>query len=100
MQVIFTNHAKFKLKDIYQYYKTTASLKVAFNIKQDIINKSLSLNKFPLKGQLEENLKDLNEEIRYLVAGHFKIIYYLYQNSVYITDVFDTRQDPSKMGKL
>ena len=100
MKVIITDHAKFKLKDIYQYYKNIVSSKIAGKVKKDIINKTLSLNKFPFKGPLEENLKDLNEELRYLVAGNYKIIYYIYQNSIYIIDIFDTRQDPGKMGKL
>lgn len=100
MQVKITDPAKIRLKHIYQYYKTVASPKIAAKIKQAVIAKALSLQKHPLKGQLEPNLKDFNQEHRYLVADHIKIIYRIYKDIIYITDIFDTRQDPSKMGKV
>jgi plasmid stabilization system protein ParE len=54
MQVKFTDPAKFRLKEIFIYYKLTASLKVANKIKQSIFDKALSLKKFPRKGQLRK----------------------------------------------
>ena len=32
-----------------------------------------------------------------IIESHFKIIYYIHNDSIYITDIFDTRQDPDKM---
>ncbi len=49
-------------------------------------------------GQLEENLEHLEQEHRYvLVKSSYKVIYRIIDQTIYITDVFDTRQDPEKM---
>lgn len=50
-------------------------------------------------GQEEETLKSLKEGHRYLIKGNYKIIYKLQGSTVYITDVFDSRQDPKKLKK-
>jgi plasmid stabilization system protein ParE len=52
---------------------------------------------FPEMGtkEKEEYVGDLN--YRYLVQGHFKIVY---EREVVVQDVFDTRLDPSKMLKV
>jgi toxin ParE1/3/4 len=100
MQVVITEPALLRLKHIYQYYHTLAPAHVANKIRQGVLDKILSLKKFPLKGQIEGSLKDLNQEHRYLISGHIKIIYLASKDIVYVTDIFDTRQDPSKMGKL
>jgi toxin ParE1/3/4 len=100
MKVVITEPAQVRLKHIYQYYITVASISVANKIRLAVIEKAFSLKKFPLKGQIEENLKELHQNHRYLVTGHIKIVYRIYEEIIYITDIFDTRQDPGKMGKL
>jgi toxin ParE1/3/4 len=55
---------------------------------------------FPEMGtkEKEEYVGDLN--YRYLVQGHFKIVYEVFEREVVVQDVFDTRLDPSKMLKV
>lgn len=49
-------------------------------------------------GQEEEGLKHLNRGHRYLLIKPFyKLIYLIIKPIIYITDIFDTRQDPDKM---
>jgi hypothetical protein len=36
---------------------------------------------------------------RYLVEGNFKIIYRIVDDIIWVTDIFDSRQDPEKMFK-
>ena len=50
-----------------------------------------------MMGQEEESLVELGQGHRYLVEEHYKIIYRVIDDVVYITDIFDTRQDPDKM---
>ena len=95
-----TDPAKFRLKQIYQFYKITASAKVAEKLKHSIIKKIESLNKLSRRGVEEKNLKELNQGHMYLVVGNYKIIFLISENTVFVTDIFDTRQDPSKMGKI
>lgn len=99
-QIIWTNFAISELKNIYLYHKMAASEKVADNIKKSIFNTVKKLSKQPLIGAVEENLIDLNQEHRYLVSGNYKIIYRIIGSDVYITDVFDCRQNPQKMKRI
>ncbi len=53
--------------------------------------------RYPSGGQLEDDLAELGREHRRIVCGHFKIIYYVDDEKLYVTDIFDSRQDPGKM---
>ncbi len=75
MQVKITDPTKLRLKEIYRYYRIKTSVKVANKIKDSIINKAMSLKKYPLKGQVEENLTELKQGHRYMISSHFKFIY-------------------------
>ncbi len=97
MKVLFTYEALQRLKSIYAYYSQKGNKKFAIKIREGIISKTKNLKQFPLLGQEEPALADLNLGHRYLVEGNFKIIYRVIGNEVWITDLFDTRQDPSKI---
>ena len=49
---------------------------------------------------LHQGLKKLNQNHRYLVNGNYKIIYKPVKEGVLITDIFDTRQNPTKINNL
>lgn len=55
------------------------------------------LLKNPHLGQREARLEHLQKDHRRLIEGNFKIIYFIEQETVFITDIFDTRQNPKKM---
>jgi plasmid stabilization system protein ParE len=98
-QIIWTNFAISELKSIYLYYRMVASDKVADKIRKSVFDSTRPLIKDPLIGAIEENLKDLKQGHRYLVEGNYKIIYKVFQNNIYITDIFDCRQNPQKMKR-
>ena len=97
MNIIWSNFAIKSLKEIFLYYKQVAGSKVANKIKNNIFNSTKQLIQFPKSGQIEEILKELNEEYRYLVTGNHKIIYKEVKEGILIIDIFDTRQNPIKM---
>ena len=99
MEVIWSNFAKVCLKEIYLFHKEKANEKVAKNIKDVVLSSTKQLIAHPKSGEIEENLKILNQNHRYLVVSHFKIIYRPVAEGILISDVFDCRQDPSKMNK-
>ncbi|OFY94301.1 MAG: hypothetical protein A3K10_05165 [Bacteroidetes bacterium RIFCSPLOWO2_12_FULL_31_6] len=99
MQVIWTESAKLALKEIYNYYKRKASVKVAQKIRLNIFSSTKHLDKQPKMGHVEELLEDKEFEYRYLVEGNYKIIYFIKNKSVFIATVFDTRQSPEKLKK-
>ncbi|MBI3519476.1 MAG: type II toxin-antitoxin system RelE/ParE family toxin [Bacteroidetes bacterium] len=98
-QIIWTNFAISELKNIYLYYRMVASDKVADKIRKSIFDGTKPLIKQPLIGAVEENLIDLGQEHRYIVVDNYKIIYRVIQLDIYITDIFDCRQNPKKMKK-
>ncbi len=98
MKLVVTEPAKLRLKEIHDYYKEEVSRKIAGKIKSGIIVKLKHIQANPPGGQKEEYLKELGLEHRRIVDGNYKIIYRISKNIIYITDIFDSRQDPSKMS--
>ena len=96
-QVIWTNFATSELKNIYLYYKIAANISVALKIKKSIFSSAKLIIKRPLIGAIEENLIELKQGHRYVVEGNYKIIYRVIGFDIYITDIFDCRQNPQKM---
>ena len=99
LEVFWSEFAKGKLEEIFDYYKLKASLKIANKIISGIVNQTIELNKMPEIGQVEEILKDDEREFRYLVYTNYKIVYYINKSAgrVVIANVFDTRQNPKKL---
>ena len=98
MTVSWALPAKYRLKEIYLYYKHAASTSVAKSLVRKIFETTRALSSHPKMGNTEELLKHKNEEYRYLVKGNYKIIYKTTKDGgIYITDVFDCRQNPEKM---
>jgi len=100
MKVIWTDFATESLHDIYKYYEEAASSKVAQRIKTRIFSVTRQLKHHPDSGQIEPNLIPLGENHRYLVEGNYKVIYKKVSEGILVTDIFDTRQDPTKMIHL
>ncbi len=98
MKIIWTDFAIDNLKDIFDYYSEIATNKVAHKIKKQILTSTKQLVDYPESGQVEFNLQKLNQNHRYLVSGNYKIIYRINEDQIIISDVFDTRQEPTKMN--
>ena len=95
--VIWSDTAIEELRDLYDYFYTKASKRVADKITNAIVDKTLLLEQTPHMGQKEEMLAHLKKGIRYLVQGNYKIVYWIDENLVTIATVFDCRQDPKKL---
>ena len=98
MKIIWSDFASEILKEIYKYHKTVAGETVAQKIKMNIFITTKQLLKLPQSGQIENSLIKIKEGHRYLVCGNYKIIYKEVAEGVLITDVFDTRQNPTKIN--
>jgi toxin ParE1/3/4 len=100
LRVFWTDTALNQLKDIYYYYKVKASQKVAKDIVNKLVNRTIQLEKNPRCGQKEPLLAHRKFEFRYLIQGNYKIIYWVEGNYVKIATVFDSRQNPKKLDKF
>jgi len=97
MNIIITANARRRFIHIYDYYCDKNLPEVAIRIRKSIEERMLVLEQFPRIGAIEEQLSDLRLGHRYLVEGNYKIIYRIDGENIYITDIFHTSQDPSKM---
>jgi plasmid stabilization system protein ParE len=97
MKVYWSDFASKTLRDIYVYYKEVAEINIAGKIRSAIFSATKQLARYPNSGKIEDNLKILGEDHRYLIKGNYKIIYKPVKEGLLVTDVFDTRQDPQKI---
>jgi plasmid stabilization system protein ParE len=99
MKVIITNQSLDRLEELFSFYleELELTLEKVAEIKTQLLTKARSLSKNAHKGQYEPYLKNLNKGHRRLIEGHFKIIYRIEGDYIYVTDFFDARQDPQKM---
>lgn len=99
MKIIFTNQSFQSLEELSIFLidvQMVPKRKVK-EIIRSLLNKTNSLVQNPHKGQLEEYLKHLSLGHRRIIEGYVKVIYRVDGDKIYITDFFDTRQDPKKM---
>jgi len=88
-----------QLKDIFDYYSSVASPSVATKLVTGIISHAESLRTNQNIGQAEELLRKRKNKYRYLIFKSYKIVYWSGDNVIYISAVFDTRQNPGKLKK-
>lgn len=95
MEIKWLSPAKNSLSDIYNYYKKERSTKTARKIINNIRASVERLMKFPEMAPLEPLLSDCNKPYRSLVATPvYKVVYYIEDSVIYISDVWDCRQSP------
>ena len=101
LKIFWTNSSLKELEKIYEYYRERAGKRIAKNLVEGIYTETLILKKQPKTGRVEELLKNRKEEFRFLVFKSYKIIYWINykKNQVEINDVFDARQNPTKIER-
>src|SRR4030042_6523502 len=101
-KILWTDFAINQLKDIFDYHLIKASLNIAQKLVQKIIDATIILENNLKSGRKEELLEERNQEFRFLVVKNYKIIYWIdYKFSlIYISMVFDTRQNPKRIIKV
>ncbi|GAB4475300.1 MAG: hypothetical protein OHK0057_22910 [Thermoflexibacter sp.] len=93
MRIVFTETAKMRLLQVFEYYKEFLGTEKAKQKVQKIKNHTKQLAQMPYSGAKEVLLENEPEEYRYLVDGNYKNIYHIDKERVIIGTVFDTRQD-------
>lgn len=98
MKVVLTDQALDSLEELVLYIAETSSENRALLIGRALIKEAMSLDTFSSKGSIEPALESLNEQHRRLIYEHrYKIVYRIVGETIFVTDFFDTRQNPSKM---
>jgi toxin ParE1/3/4 len=99
MQVDITEFARLQLKQIFAYYKLRASERIALQIVDKLLDSIEELGRIRGIGSIEPNLAHIKGNHKYMVCGKYKIIFLIEKDIVYVTDIFDCRQDPIKIIK-
>lgn len=88
LKIIWANKSKEQLKAIYNYYKVI-SPQGAKNVKDDILKAARELI-FVKQYQQDE----IEPEFRRIIVRHYKLIYTIKENTIWILRIFDTRKNP------
>jgi plasmid stabilization system protein ParE len=97
MKLVYTEQALESLEEALEFIIRKVSYEKLLEIRCKILDKTETLALQPFQGQKEPFLEHLGLGHRRLVEGHYKIIYRVIDDSIYVTDIFDSRQDPYKM---
>jgi plasmid stabilization system protein ParE len=99
MVVIWSDKAKFRVRQIFEFYEQK-SHKAALKLISDIETAGDSLSKFPQMAAIEPILSELPKVYRTLVIrDNYKIIYYVDDTKevINIVTVWNCRQDGEKL---
>ena len=99
MKVIYTDQALSSLEEALGFLAHKVSRDKIIEIRDKILDKADTLSEHPLQGQIEPYLEHLKLSHRRIIESHYKIIYRIIDEYIYITDIFDSRQDPDTMKK-
>lgn len=101
LEIIWSKFAEKQLDEIFEYYFENASPKVAKELLENLLAEPNRLINNPTMGQIEILLKERKTTYRYLIFKNYKIIYSIdpKKGFIKIADVFDTRQNQSKIER-
>jgi toxin ParE1/3/4 len=97
MKLVYTEQAIVSLEEVLEFIAPKVTYEKLMEIRDEILNEADTLLLHPLKGQKEPLLEHLGLGHRRVIKSHYKIIYRVVGEYIYITDIFDSRQDPEKM---
>lgn len=99
--IVWSEWAEIQLDNIYDYYLEEAGINIATQLIEDLILSPENLRKNPYICQDELLLSHRNINYKYLIHKNYKIIFAIDEltKTIKITDVFDTRQNPTKIKR-
>ena len=97
MKLVYTEQALESLEEALELIISKVSHEKILEIRDRILDKAETLPFQPFQSQKEPFLEHLGLGHRRLVESHYKIVYRVIDDSIYVTDIFDSRQDPYKM---
>jgi len=97
MKLFYTEQSLASLQECLDFFPPEVPVEKVNEIRDRILAKADKLLDNPYIGQQEEYLEHLDKGHRRVIEGNYKIIYRVQGENIYITDIFDSRQDPAKM---
>lgn len=101
MVVIWTEDAITQFRATYRYLLGVAGKNVAKRMANKIESTAAKLATHPKMGAVEEYLKQMPEGYRsFVVHKNYKLAYHIENQTIYISALFDCRQNPAKLKTL
>lgn len=100
MEVIWSANAKKQVALVLAYCKKEFGVEVSKRFAQSLSRDNQRLAENPYMGALEPLLSHRMEQFRYLVESHYKIIYFVKGEILYVVALWDCRQHPNKLKRL
>lgn len=97
MRLIYTGPVRNRITEIRNHIAADSSVERADKMIAGLLDKADTLLQHPLRGIPEPALAKKGKGHRSLLSGRYKIIYYMAEDEIRITDFFDTKQHPSRM---
>jgi plasmid stabilization system protein ParE len=100
MNIVWAIHAGKQLEDIYQFLKLVNE-QAAVDVHNSILDEVEYLQDFPRMAAIEPLLRDFPQKYRSLIVKRtYKVIYYVKNDIIYISAIFDCRQDSQKLRNI
>lgn len=80
-----------------EFRKEFMTKKRMLDLVDEIFDQLDHLVRYPGSGAYEASLAHLGQGHRHWVVGHFKIIYRMVEDVIWVSDIFDSRQEPSRI---
>ena len=97
MKLVYTKPVLQRITEIEEYFTQHAAAEKAEALVGQLLAQARTLRDHPLRGAPEKRLKHRGTGHRSLIVGRYKIIYYIHEEEVRITDFFDMKQHRSRM---
>ena len=99
-KIVWSEFAEWNLDQIYGYILSKSlSQRLAKRYMLKLILRVEQLQEFPFSGRKELLLTKLGKDFRYLVFKDYKIIYFVQNSAIYISDIFHSKLSPEKIKK-
>jgi len=100
MKITWLPLAVQNMDDIYDWH-AEKSVQAAIKLYNDIYDSIDRLKEQPNMAAIEPILSDLSKTYRSLVVrSNYKVVYYTVNDIIYISAVWDCRQNPKKMQRI
>jgi len=98
VKLVYTEQAAAGLQECLDFFPPEVSPEKVNEVRDRILAKADKLQSNPHIGQIEEYLEHKGKFHRRIIEGYYKIVYRVEGEIIYVTDIFDSRQDPAKMN--
>lgn len=97
MRLVYTNPVRDRIAEIRHFIAAETSFERADKEITALLDKADTLLQHPFRGARVGTLASKGKGHRGLQVGRYKIIYYVQGDEIRITDLFDTKQHPSRI---